>query len=266
MDPRLAIALAVLAIPVGLLVGIFGYLLGSFVLMQFHTERRPVGHLVRDFFRELRAALLTQPLMLFFYVFGRRMGGREGGVPVVFVHGYMQNRVDFWLPSKHFASLGPLYGFNYPWWSRVDDNARRLAAFIEAVREETGAAEVDLVCHSMGGLVAMEHLRLAGAEAHVRRCVTFASPHGGVVWRGPIIGFCASQLRKGSDFLEILGKAAPGVPLLSVYSTHDNVVHPPTTSSLSARGGKDHVLDGGSHLAVLFDRGALQEVVGFLSA
>ena len=67
------------------------------------------------------------------------------------------------------------------------------ARFVEAVCAETGAAQVDLVCHSLGGVVALEYIHDAGAK-RVRRCVTVASPHAGVAWKGPILGTVASDV------------------------------------------------------------------------
>jgi pimeloyl-ACP methyl ester carboxylesterase len=194
------------------------------------------------------------------------MGGRAGGVPVVLVHGYTQNRVNFLRIA--FALLrsgsGPLYGFNYAWWSTVPRSAARLARFVERVREETGAREVDLVCHSLGGVVAMEYL--AAGTHSVRRCVTIASPLAGVVWRGPIVGACAAQLRSGCDFLRAHAALPLSVPCLSVYSTHDNVVHPPKTSTVEHRGGRDLVVPHLSHLSILFAPEVSRAVTGFLLA
>jgi len=187
------------------------------------------------------------------------------GTPIVAIHGYTQNRVDFLRLARACAraGLGPVYGFNYPWFATVDGNARRLARFCERVREETGAAQVDLVAHSLGGLVAMEYLHEGGA-AGVRRLVTLASPHAGVTWEGPIVGACGPQLRAGGAFLVRRADRAVPVPSLSVYSTHDNVVHPPATSMLRARGGRDRVVDHVGHLSILFDPGVASAVVEFL--
>jgi pimeloyl-ACP methyl ester carboxylesterase len=247
-----------------LALGIAVYVAVSFALMRAHTDARPWWEALREAGREALCALLVQPLVPLFYVVGRRMGGRGGGVPVVLVHGYSQNRANFlriaWALGR--AGSGPLYGFNYPWWGTVPANAARLARFVESVRAETGADEVDLVCHSLGGVVAMEYL--AAGAAPVRRCVTIASPLGGVVWRGPIVGACAGQLRAGCAFLRAHAEKPLVRPCLSVYSTHDNIVHPPTTSTLAHRGGRDLVVAGVSHLAILFAPEVAVAVTGFL--
>lgn len=249
--------------------GIVVYVLGSFVLMLAHTPARPFGVSARELMREIFFAALTQPLLPLYYFVGRRMGGAEDGTPIVLVHGYMQNRVGFLGLARALRrrGLGPIYAINYPWFASLAGNAARLDRFIARVCAETKTEAVDLVCHSMGGLVAMEMMRDEARKdaLKVRRVVTIATPHAGVVWRGPMIGIGASNLRKGSKLLEAHSTHAIAVPCLSIYSTHDNVVHPKETSSLVKRGGTDFEVEGASHLAILFNPRVAEQVVAFLS-
>lgn len=260
--------LAVLAASVVLALGggILVYVVGSFVLMRRHVDRRPASRHLLEALREIAWAALTQPLLPLFYIVGRRLARGEG-TPVVVVHGYTQNRVDFLRIARGLAraGLGPVYGFNYPWFASVRSNARRLARFCDGVRRETGGARVDLVAHSLGGLVAMEYVHDDGPD-HVRRLVTIASPHAGIAWRGPIVGAGGSQMRHGSAFLVERARREVPVPCLSVYSSHDNIVHPPATSMLVGRGARDHAVAHVGHLAILFDPGVVRAVVDFLGA
>ena len=58
--------------------------------------------------RESWLVLWTQPLLIRFQFFGRRLGSGGGVVPVVLVHGYFQNRVDFlYLHATACGGLGP---------------------------------------------------------------------------------------------------------------------------------------------------------------
>ncbi len=264
-------------------VAIVGYVLGSFSMMGRHVGARQVGVSLRALLRELWIAFWTQPLLPLFYVFGHRMDaffvqrGKEGiageraraRVPIVFVHGYMQNRVGFFGLARSLArsGLGPMYGFNYPWFASIASNATRLDRYVERICKETGSAAVDLVCHSMGGLVAMEMMRdeARREKLKVRRCVTIATPHAGVMWRGPLLGVGATSLRRGSKLLEAQAGAKLAVPCLSIYSSHDNVVHPKESSSLALRGGRDVEVDGLAHLAILFDPKVADHVASFLA-
>jgi pimeloyl-ACP methyl ester carboxylesterase len=260
-------------------VAIIGYVLGSFFLMGRHVTARNLGVSLRALLRELWIAFWTQPFLPLFYLFGHRMdslfvqrgkeGLAKGHVPVVFVHGYMQNRVGFVGLARALrrAGLGPLYGFNYPWFASIASNAKRLDRFVQRVCKETGSAAVDLVCHSMGGLIAMEMMgdEARGEKLAVRRCVTIASPHAGVMWQGPLLGIGATSLRRGSKLLEAHAGTKLAVPTLSIYSSHDNVVHPKESSSLALRGGRDVEVAGHAHLAILFAPEVADHVAAFLA-
>lgn len=287
---------AVLAVVVIVLV----YALGSFALMRPHTTSRTLGLSMRELLREVVLASITQPFLPLYYLIGKRMEPllsrrvplREDAVPVVFVHGYMQNRVGFLGLARALArrGIGPLYGFNYPWFASIASNAKRLERFVQSVCKETKHDAIDLVCHSMGGLVAMEMMRVeaerwrqqekklavaessaraarenARREMNVRRCVTIATPHGGVAWRGPILGVGATSLRRGSQLLSVHAGYSVEVPTLSVFSSHDNIVHPKETAQLAGRGGKDVEVDGVAHLSILFSPAVAEHVALFLS-
>jgi pimeloyl-ACP methyl ester carboxylesterase len=260
-------------------VAIAAYAFGSFSMMGRHVTAREIGRSLRELVRELWIATVTQPFLPLFYLVGHRMdaffarrgedGLEKACVPIVFVHGYMQNRVGFLGLARALAQhgLGPMFGFNYPWFVSIASSSRRLDRFVERVCKETGAAAVDLICHSMGGLVAMEMMR---DEAHreklkVRRCVTIATPHAGVMWRGPLLGFGATSLRRGSKLLEAHAGVKLAVPCLSVYSTHDNIVHPKESASLALRGGRDVEVDDVAHLSILFSPKVAEHVAAFLA-
>ena len=260
------LGLAVLAVAATLfVVGVLVYVFGSFLLMRAHTGKRPLAAMLREAARETFWSLLVQPLIPLLYVVGRRMGGARGGRPIVLVHGYTQNRANFLGLARALgrAGLGPLYGFNYPWHRDIEHSAASLGRFIDGVLAESKRDEVDVVTHSMGGLVALEYMQTA-KPPRVRRVVTIASPHGGVAWRGPLIGRSGASMRSGAEFITGRSGRKVGVPVLSIYSSHDNIVYPPTTSSLTARGGEDAMISAAGHLAILFDPAVARAVADFL--
>jgi len=241
----------------------FVYLVVSFWQMRPHSEPRAIRNIVRDAWIELRVILKTQPFLLLYYMKGHLFGEGEGR-PIIFVHGYFQNRIDFLFLAKEMraAGLGPLYGFNYPWFLSVRANAKRLRGFIDRVCEERKCDSVDLVCHSLGGLVAVEVLQSESPKVHA--CVTIASPHGGVAYRGPIVGKSGRDLRATSKLVAAHAQTKLIVPFLSIYSSHDNVVFPARSSSLVARGGRDHMIGEMPHLAILFSPEVAREAIHFL--
>ena len=210
-------------------VGVLVYVFGSFLLMRAHTGKRPLGAMLREAARETFWSLIVQPLIPLLYVVGRRMGGARSGRPIVLVHGYTQNRANFLGLARALgrAGLGPLYGFNYPWHRDIEHSAASLARFIDGVLAESKRDEVDVVTHSMGGLVALEYMQTA-QPPRVRRVVTIAGPHGGV---GLALAAHRSQRRqhapRGPSNHRSLGTQGC-VPVLSIYSSHaTSSIRPP---------------------------------------
>src|SRR5690606_28470836 len=71
------------------------------------------------------------------------------------------------------------------------DYATDLAEMIDDVLRVTGASKVDVVAHSMGGLVTRSYLAFLGGNEKVERVMLLASPHLGVPLAaagGPFVG------------------------------------------------------------------------------
>ena len=189
-------------------------------------------------------------------------------VPIVVVHGYFSNRGTLCslVRALDAAGAGPVFAPSLPAiLAPIESFAAHLERVVREVTEATGQPRVVLVCHSMGGLVARAYLRTHG-PARVAALITLASPHHGTVLAALGIGTNGRQMRAGSDFLRDLarseGESGPGVPGLSVYTVHDNLVAPQDSSRLSwARNVPVH---GVAHVAMLADarvhRAVLEEV------
>lgn len=245
------------------------YLIVSFAVMRRFTQPRPFAHSLRALWGEALAIAITQPLVPLYYFIGRRMGGPDSGRPIILVHGYFQNRADFVLLAKRLAraSLGPVYGFNYNWASRIATSAVRLERFVDQVCRETGQPTVAIVAHSLGGVVAHEYIATATGAARVSCCVTIASPHAGVRWRAGAFGAVARELHAKSDYMQESSRRPVPAPVraVSIYSSHDNIVHPPSTSALAERGGVDRPVEGVGHLGILFSREVAEATVRALA-
>src|SRR5262245_39998792 len=100
--------------------------------------------------------------------------------PVVFVHGLLGDRTNFRGIRRALDARGVsnVAYFEYPPrldWPRL---ATRLGHALDGLRRETGVRWVDVVGHSLGGLVA-RYLVDMGASAPVRRLVTLGAPYFG---------------------------------------------------------------------------------------
>lgn len=120
----------------------------------------------------------------------------------------------------------------------LSEQAAALGAAADAVLARSRASSVDVVGYSAGGIVARLWATDDGGAARVRRLVTLGSPHHGteVATFGSLVaGTCPTacqQLATDSPLLARLDRAGipEGVVFLSLWSTRDDVVAPPSSS------------------------------------
>lgn len=181
--------------------------------------------------------------------------------PVVLVHGTMENRYDNWsaLAPKLKEAGYCVFALNYGGSSGAVlgtgdmlDSARQLADFVDRVRAATGAAKVDLVGHSQGGVVSRSYIKHLGGAAEVDTLASLGPPNhgttfsglgllaatipGGTVLLGTACKACSQQLI-GSDFLDDLnagGEIHPDITYTVIATRYDEVVTPYTSAYLDA--------------------------------
>jgi triacylglycerol lipase len=74
--------------------------------------------------------------------------------------------------------------------SSMEARARQLAGQIDAILAETGAAKVDIIAHSMGGLDARHLISVLGYGDRVATLITLGTPHRGT----PVADFAYSVM------------------------------------------------------------------------
>jgi triacylglycerol esterase/lipase EstA (alpha/beta hydrolase family) len=210
--------------------------------------------------------------------------------PVVLVHGTFADMSNSW------QAISPLlknngycvFALNYGDYNGsgaigvygVDDiptSAQELNAFVDKVRATTGAAEVDLVGHSQGGMMPRYYLKYLGGAAEVRALVGLSPSNHGTTLNGLFIlsnffpganqftgALCPAceQQRAGSAFITNLnsgGETVPGVDYTVIQTRYDTVVTPYTSAFLSGPNVRNIllqnqcILDFGDHLSMPYD-------------
>lgn len=178
---------------------------------------------------------------------GRRERGRSGDTgsregekcpPVLLLHGFIDNRSVFTLLRRSLVRNGwrDIRAFNYsPLTCDVRCAAERLAEYVEEVCESTGRRRIDVVGHSLGGLIARHYAQRMGGDARVRTLVTLGTPHSGtrvapLMSAHPIV----RQLRPESDVIEELAGPAPGcrTRFVAFWSDLDQLMVPVETARI----------------------------------
>ncbi len=179
--------------------------------------------------------------------------------PVVLLHGYAQHTADFLWLARHLRRDGWLHVYTVrhtPIGGDIERSAQRLGEALDRIRHTCGARELDVVAHSMGGLVARAWIGARGPASGIARLVTLGTPHQGTLtlrWLAldPMVG----QMRPGSPLLRRLA-AADAVPTMvdciSIYSADDALVVPASASYYP--GAFNVEVRGLGHMSLLFSR------------
>ncbi|MCM2389398.1 esterase/lipase family protein [Streptomyces albipurpureus] len=158
--------------------------------------------------------------------------------PVVMLHGFVDNRSVFVLLRRSLARHGwhHLECLNYsPLTCDIRAAAELLGRHIEEISDRTGQSRVDIVGHSLGGLIARYYIQCLGGDLRVRTLVTLGTPHSGttvapLASAHPIV----RQMRPGSSVIEELSRPAPGcrTRFVSFWSDLDQLMSPVETARL----------------------------------
>jgi triacylglycerol esterase/lipase EstA (alpha/beta hydrolase family) len=148
---------------------------------------------------------------------------------IVMVHGLGANHATL-LPLAAYLRLRhrdtAVLFFNY---ASGDGIAAAALALKRYLRAHVRGGRVDLVCHSLGGVVSRFYLQELGGARRVDRCITLATPHRGTYnayWLPSRIG---RELRPDSRLLATLeaGRSkAARVHFTSIVAGSDTIVVP----------------------------------------
>lgn len=236
------------------------------------------------------------------------------------VHGTYEDAYDKWAGMSHVlaASGRCVFAPNYGRTDLLDrggvatmlpaangvasiaQSATQLGGYIDRVRRSTGAAKVDVVSHSQGGLVVRQWMKAdGGADASnpennkIGRLVMLAAPnHGttleGLAWIGrqinnaglDVMGFYAwlygagpIDQSVGSPFITRLNSGRmtyPGVQYANIVSRFDEVVTPYTSAFIRSPGVHNITIQDGcskdmsDHLTMVYSPRVISLVEGAL--
>jgi triacylglycerol lipase len=183
---------------------------------------------------------------------------------MVLLPGYLENAATLAVMRRRLErALGiPVKTLTPPcYFGSIEALAHDYRRQIERWLSESGAHQIDIVGHSMGGLVArvlVEQLGLAGV---VGCLVTVGTPHLGSALASLGIGKNARQMERTSAFLKELNARSvpPDVCYIGICSAHDNVVLP-WRCALSPR-GDNFTLRFRGHLTLAFSQMVVDLIV-----
>jgi triacylglycerol esterase/lipase EstA (alpha/beta hydrolase family) len=189
---------------------------------------------------------------------------------VLLVHGYGCNRA-MWLKfSEGLASNG--YSSDAinlePALGSIDQYANIVEAGVTALMNRTGASQVVIVAHSMGGLAARAFMKTSSPlqNQRIKKVITLGTPHQGTVHALLGQGKNTQQMQPNSSWLEALAAAERPEDLrkFTCILTHqDNIVAPQANQTVP--GAKEIQLSGIGHVALAYSPAVVQLVINELN-
>lgn len=199
---------------------------------------------VRLFISEFSASMITSSWNMPFRGFTTRVPDHPQGLPVLLVHGYGCNSGYWHSMSKallnahvihHAIDMEPVIG-------SIDGYASQIHDAVEDLCRETGQQQLVIVAHSMGGLATRAYLRDYGS-VRIAKVITLGTPHRGTALAHFGVGINTQQMcwtateEEGlaSDWLRQLANDEDAQVyrlFVSIYSHHDNIISPQTSSHL----------------------------------
>lgn len=247
----------------------------TYLVLALDRRRNAAARLWRAAFREILWASWIELLIPFGLLFWpwwwkKPMSEKErddGELPVIFLHGYGQTKADYYVMGTRFraSGRGRLFAFNYWYPGPVRRSAARLARKVEKVKALTGASQVHLIGHSLGGLVSRYYVERMNGSVHVRTLVAIASPWAGTDMARFDITPVSRDLCPESVVMKELGPANPPgkVAYRAAWSYADELVIPSESSSLKGAGEEFVVYDQG-HLTLLATKSVAEKVLRWL--
>jgi triacylglycerol esterase/lipase EstA (alpha/beta hydrolase family) len=166
--------------------------------------------------------------------------------PVLLIHGFLGTRGSMYPLERRLVGDGfCVFSFNLGTFNTRD--IRRSAFLIhrkiEAILAQIPVQRIDIVGHSMGGLIGLYYVKHLGGHPKVRKLVMMGTPHrgtwvalAGVATMG-VFSASSWQLLPGSDFLQELsrGPLPSAVEYTSLAAQRDWVCPLPSTSLEGAK-------------------------------
>jgi triacylglycerol esterase/lipase EstA (alpha/beta hydrolase family) len=156
----------------------------------------------------------------------------EDHPPVLLIHGYLGTRGSMYILERRLADDGfCVFSFNLGPFNTKDIRASAYLIHrkIESILAQTPVKKIDIVGHSMGGLIGLYYVKKLGGADKVRKLVMMGTPQKGTwaaligVFSVGLVSASAWQLLPGSRFLRELssGELPEGVEYFTIAAERD---------------------------------------------
>lgn len=194
---------------------------------------------------------------------------RRGERPIILCHGYMHNKSAFLLMARRLRRAGRnnVLAINFgPPSEEAPHFARRLVEAVNSALVYSGCEKVDLIGHSMGGLVVRYYVEKLDGAPSVNRAITLGAPNRGTKTAALGLFRSAGQFRPTSSLIKGFEEQTGGADqarMVSIWSDFDSVVLPPENARLPEP-YENVMIRGVGHVALLYSGRVFEKIKSVL--
>ncbi len=258
LNAKLGIQIVVLvaAVPVAMLGVRIALVLGSFLFAALVERGPPIGFVawLKMIALEFLAFLRFQVLIATHPHNDRPASEQEANLPLlVLLHGVYCNGA-IWRPIVHDLQRRTGCAIRTPDLepplAALEVQARSLAKWLQTAAAVHPARPIIVVAHSLGGLMVRQIL-LEHPSVPLR-AIYVGTPHRGTLIARALRALIGRDLRQKSAALAVLERGALPHDAMNIYTLHDNLVVPASTSELA--GVRNRTVIGCGHMALIYSR------------
>ena len=188
---------------------------------------------------------------------------KRGETPVLLLHGLFVNKASwFWFKYRlRRQGFNNVTTMNLSSWHNEEVLTELVAKKVDELRHQGGVNKINIIGHSMGGLIARNYIQLRGGHDKVEQLICLGSPHHGSKLAAFTLDPLGKLLIPNSDFLQRLDQAPipESVTTTNIYTSKDNMVLP--NESCQITWAKNIVLDRMGHTALIYRKSAMTATV-----
>lgn len=178
--------------------------------------------------------------------------------PVLLVYGYTARGFHMAILRYRLKrdSYNIFFFFCWPPKKGILNVANGLKDMVEKLSEVSPTKKVELVCHSLGGVVALYYITKLGGSDKIQHLVSLAAPfRGSKLWRLSPRKWCREILKPDNKLLKELTEEIPSqLKITSIYSSFDELVLPYHSSKLTGGGVENIEVDRVGHQRFVFSK------------
>ena len=195
--------------------------------------------------------------------------------PVLLIHGIFHNSSAFLKIKQRLKAFGwrQIYSLNLSTYSKgIPDLAQEISQKIDSILKDSDFKKVDIVAHSLGGMIARYYIQCLEGHPKIRHCITLGTPHQGTLLAKIGLGKSIRDLKKTSLVMKKLNSTPlpKSVKFTSLWSPFDTLVLPPKNSQFKNAKSFDHVknikVEDAGHAGLLFSKRVFYHIANILDS